>query len=66
MTIAAGSAFTNGLPHLLMALHFVNGYHVPAYFFYPQFIPLILLVYWMIRVRFMDWLKPDMPGAAAV
>jgi len=54
LTLAAGSAFTNGLPRLLP-----GPMHVTAIFFVPQFLPLILLIFWMIRVRFTDWLKHD-------
>jgi uncharacterized membrane protein len=50
LTLATGSAFTNGLARLLP-----GPYHVPAAFFYPQFIPLLLLVFWMIRVRLTHW-----------
>lgn len=46
LTLAAGSGFTNGLARLLP-----GPYHVPAAFFVPQFIPLGLLIYWMVRVR---------------
>jgi len=46
LTLAAGSGFTNGLARLLP-----GPYHVPAAFFFPQFIPLGLLIYWMVRVR---------------
>jgi hypothetical protein len=52
LTLATGSAFTNGLPRLLP-----GPYHVPPILFFPQFIPLILLIFWMIRVRFTGWLK---------
>jgi len=52
LTVATGSAFTNGFARLLP-----GPYHVPAWFFYPQFIPLALLLFWMIRVRFKGWLK---------
>ena len=52
LTLAAGSAFTNGLPRLLP-----GPFHVPPAFFLPQFLPLILLVFWMIRVRFTGWFK---------
>jgi uncharacterized membrane protein len=47
LTLAAGSAFTNGFARLLP-----GPYHVPMSFFLPQFMPLGLLVFWMIRVRF--------------
>jgi hypothetical protein len=46
LTLATGSAFTNGFARLLP-----GPYHVPPAFFYPQFVPLILLCFWMIRVR---------------
>jgi hypothetical protein len=50
LTMAAGSAFTNGLPRLLP-----GPMHVTPIFFLPQFIPLVLLVFWMIRVRLTKW-----------
>jgi Predicted membrane protein (DUF2306) len=50
LTMATGSAFTNGFARLLP-----GPYHVPPAFFYPQFVPLILLLYWMIRIRFPGW-----------
>jgi hypothetical protein len=52
LTLAAGSAFTNGLPRLLP-----GPMHVTPIFFVPQFLPLILLIYWMIRVRMTDWYR---------
>lgn len=53
LTLAAGSAFTNGLPRLLPALN-----HAPLIvLFVPQFLVLGLLVFWMIRVRLTPWLK---------
>lgn len=52
LTLAAGSAFTNGLPRLLP-----GPMHVTPIFFLPQLVPLVLLVFWMIRVRFTDWHK---------
>jgi uncharacterized membrane protein len=51
LTLATGSAFTNGFARLLP-----GPYHVPPIFFYPQFIPLGLLFFWMIRVRFTGWI----------
>jgi hypothetical protein len=27
-------------------------YHVPPAFFYPQFLPVAVMLYWMIRIRF--------------
>ena len=50
LTLATGSAFTNGLARFLP-----GPYHVPLAFFLPQFLPLGLLIFWMIRVRFTDW-----------
>ena len=46
LTFAAGSGFTNGLARLLP-----GPYHVPTVFFLPQFIPLIVMAYWLWRVR---------------
>jgi hypothetical protein len=56
LTLAAGSAFTNGLPRLLP-----GPMHVPPAFFFPQFVPLGLLVFWMIRVRLTGW-RQRIPG----
>ena len=50
LTMAAGSAFTNGLPRLLP-----GPMHVTTIDFMPQFVPLILMVFWLIRVRFTGW-----------
>jgi len=51
LTLAAGSAFTNGLPRLLP-----RTIHIPLIFlFLPQFVSLGVLIFWMIRVRFTDW-----------
>jgi uncharacterized membrane protein len=50
LTLAAGSAFTNGAARLLP-----GPYHVPPLFFLPQFLPLILLAFWMVRVRLTPW-----------
>jgi hypothetical protein len=53
LALAAGSAFTNGLPRLLP-----HSVHVPLILlFVPQFLALGLLIYWMIRVRFTGWYK---------
>jgi uncharacterized membrane protein len=54
LMMAAGSAFTNGLPRLLP-----GPMHVTTIFFLPQFVPLALLIFWMIRVRFTGWFKPS-------
>jgi hypothetical protein len=58
LTLAAGSGFTNGFARLLP-----GPYHVPLAFFLPQFIPLGLLVFWMIRVRTSGWLRLAPYGA---
>jgi hypothetical protein len=51
LMLAAGSAFTNGLPRLLPA-----SVHLPlAVLFVPQLLVLSLLIFWMIRVRFTAW-----------
>jgi Ca2+/Na+ antiporter len=50
LTLAAGSAFTNGLPRLLP-----GPMHVSSVFFLPQFVPLGLLIFWMVRVRLAGW-----------
>jgi hypothetical protein len=53
LTFAAGSAFTNGLPRLLP-----KTVHVPLVFlFVPQLLSLVLLIFWMIRVRFTSWYR---------
>lgn len=52
LTLATGSAFTNGLARFLP-----GKYHVPDSFFLPQFVPVVLLIFWMIRVRFTGWFK---------
>ena len=58
LTLAAGSAFTNGLARFLP-----GPCHVPTVFFLPQFLPLILLVFWMIRVRIIGWRRVVASGA---
>jgi hypothetical protein len=55
LTLATGSAFTNGLSWLIPGPE-------PWFFLYVQFIPLALLVFWMIRVRLTGWYAT---GAAA-
>jgi hypothetical protein len=57
LTLATGSAFTNGFARLLP-----GPYHVPAIFFFPQFLPLLVLVFWMIRLFFTDWIKRATPA----
>jgi hypothetical protein len=60
LTMAAGSAFTNGLPRLLP-----GPMHVTPIFFLPQFVPLVLMVFWMVRVRVMGWRWPSPARAPA-
>jgi hypothetical protein len=50
LTLATGSAFTNGFARLLP-----GPYHVPLFFHLPKLLPLGLLVFWFIRVRFTRW-----------
>jgi hypothetical protein len=52
LTLAAGSAFTNGFARLLP-----GPYHVPLVFFFPQLLPILLLIVWMIRLRLTGWFK---------
>jgi hypothetical protein len=59
LTLAAGSGFTNGVARLLP-----GPYHVPTILFLPQFLPLILLIFWMVRVRFTGWFARE--GLASV
>jgi len=54
LMLAAGSAFTNGLPRLLP-----TSVHVPLpVLFVPQLLVLCLLIFWMVRVRLMAWPSP--------
>jgi hypothetical protein len=48
LTMATGSAFSNGLPRLLPG-------PTPQAFFYVQLLPLALLFFWLIRVRLTNW-----------
>jgi hypothetical protein len=50
LTMAAGSAFTNGIPRLLP-----KGIIPVGWFFLPQFIVLAVLFFWLFRVRFTRW-----------
>ena len=52
LTLAFGSAFTNGAARLLP-----GPYHVPPLFFLPQFLPIGLLLFWMVRVRLPNRLR---------
>ena len=56
LTLAVGSAFTNGLARILP-----GPYHVPLYLHLPKLLPLGLLVFWLIRVRFTNWYSKDAP-----
>lgn len=60
LTLAAGSAFTNGFARFLP-----GPYHVPLVFFLPQLVPLGLMVFWLIRVRLTRWRKLDAGAYAA-
>jgi hypothetical protein len=51
LSMAAGSAFTNGLPRLLP-----HGIHIPVpLLFLPQLAALALLLFWAARVCFTGW-----------
>jgi hypothetical protein len=52
LTMATGSAFTNGLPRLLP-----GPMHVTGIYFVPMLLPLGLLLFWMIRVRLTGWFR---------
>ncbi len=59
LTFAAGSGFTNGLPRILP-----KSLHVPfGLFFIPQFLVLVLLLFWMARIQFPPWPR-SLPGRA--
>jgi hypothetical protein len=60
LTLATGSAFTNGFARLLP-----GPYHVPLLFHLPKLLPLGLLAFWFIRVRFTRWRRVDTRAAAA-
>lgn len=61
LAMAAGSAFTNGLPRLLPA-----GVHVPLlWLFMPQFIGFGVLFFWLFRVRFTRWYDGEPSAEAA-
>jgi hypothetical protein len=57
LALAYGSGFTNGFARLLP-----GPYHVPLAFFLPQFLPIALLVFWLIRVRLPDWRAAPLPA----
>jgi hypothetical protein len=51
LTLAAGSAFTNGIARLVP-----HAWHVPfGLYFVPQLLVFALLIFWLIRVRFTGW-----------
>jgi uncharacterized membrane protein len=61
LAMAAGSAFTNGLPRLLP-----HDLHVPLpLLFAPQLGVLVLLTYWLVRVRFTAWYSHAVPRLAS-
>lgn len=63
LAMASGSAFTNGFARLLP-----GPYHVPPVFFAPQLVMLVLLICWLVRIRFPGWArtpaKASLPSAA--
>lgn len=52
LTMATGSAFTNGLPRLLP-----GPMHVTGIYFLPMLLPFALLIFWMFRVRLTGWFR---------
>jgi hypothetical protein len=60
LTFATGSFFTNALPRLLP-----GPMHVPPEYFLPMLLPLGLLFFWMIRVRFTGWHPKSIALASA-
>lgn len=50
LALTLGSAFTNGFARLLP-----GPYHVPPAFFAPQLLMLVVMLYWLVRVRFPGW-----------
>jgi uncharacterized membrane protein len=62
LSMAAGSAFTNGLPRLLP-----HGVRVPLLLlFMPQLAVLALLLFWAVRVRFTGWYSRAAPKTALI
>jgi len=53
LTLATGSALSNGLPRLLPP-----AFQLPDWTLYLQFAWVALLVYWMVRVRLTRWSRP--------
>jgi len=60
LTLATGSALSNGLPRLLPP-----HYRLPEWTLFLQFIWVILMFYWLIRVRLMGWAQSRREGAAS-
>jgi uncharacterized membrane protein len=65
VALTFGSAFTNGFARLLP-----GPYHVPPAFFAPQLLMLVVLLFWIVRVRFPGWAgrpakAPSGPQAAS-
>jgi hypothetical protein len=60
LMLATGSAFTNGLPHLLP-----ETVPVSNILLLPQLVPLALLIFWMIRVRFTGWFLRSAPATGS-
>ncbi len=60
LALSLGSAFTNGFARLLP-----GPYHVPPAFFAPQLLMLLVLAWWLVRVRFPGWAgRPARAGSA--
>jgi len=52
LTFATGSFFTNGFPRLLP-----GPMHVTGLYFAPMLVPLGMMIFWLIRVRFAGWYR---------
>jgi uncharacterized membrane protein len=59
LTLATGSAFTNGLSRLLPGPH-----HVPGALFLPQLVPLAMMIFWLFRIRARNWYRTAAPSRA--
>ena len=54
LVFATGSGFTNGVPRLLP-----GPMHVTPIFFLPMLVPLLLMIFWLLRVRFTQRFKSE-------
>ena len=61
LTLASGSAFTNGFSRVLP-----KGVVPFGWFFVPQFLVFGILIFWLVRVHFTRWYYGGSAGAASV